>query len=54
MIPDDGSAEQKIKLPKNQQLAKVDGKELKEGDKIAIPGDRPFTTGMQVRVAQPQ
>ena len=29
-------------------------KELKEGDKIALPGDRPFTTGMQVRPAQQQ
>ncbi|MEY4322672.1 MAG: hypothetical protein RL410_453, partial [Actinomycetota bacterium] len=34
VIPDDGSAEQKIKLPKNQPLAKVDGKELKEGDSV--------------------
>ena len=34
VIPDDGSAEQKVKLPKSQPLIKVDGKELKEGDRV--------------------
>ena len=35
-------------------VTRTEVKELKEGDKIAIPGDRPFTTGMQVRPAQQQ
>ncbi|MFM2124563.1 MAG: hypothetical protein RL328_1014 [Acidobacteriota bacterium] len=35
-------------------VTRTEVKELKEGDKIAIPGDRPFTTGMQVRIAAPQ
>jgi hypothetical protein len=29
-------------------------KELKEGDKIALPSDRTLTNGMLVTVAQPQ
>ena len=35
VTPDDGSAEQKVKLPKTQPLIKVEGKELKDGDRVS-------------------